>query len=126
MATQYSGQSNHPELDFTESTASSQMLSNKAIFRRLIGEEIRNGRLSTHRRKRIVQYAAHLGLSAVEMGEMIEQCSQDCFGESHPQNLQPELQMMESSEQPSHTAIAMCLAGLICILAGMAYIASNL
>ena len=102
------------------------MLSNKAIFRRLIGEEIRNGRLSTHRRKRIVQYAAHLGLSAVEMGEMIEQCSQDCFGESHQQNLQPELPMMETSEKPSHTAIAMCLAGLICILAGMAYIASNL
>ncbi|MHC5109494.1 MAG: hypothetical protein ACYTHJ_06410 [Planctomycetota bacterium] len=51
-------------------------LSTEAIFRQLIEDEIRNGRLSRSRRKRIVRYAAQLRLSAVDAGKMIEECRQ--------------------------------------------------
>ena len=44
------------------------------IFRRLILDEIRNGKLSASRRRRIVRYAAQMGLSAVEAGRLIETC----------------------------------------------------
>jgi len=46
----------------------------REIFRQLIEDEIRNGRLTRARRRRIVRYAAQLRLSAVEAGNMIERC----------------------------------------------------
>ena len=53
-------------------------LDTKDIFRQLIEDEIRHGRLTRSRRKRIVRYAAQLRLSAVEAGRLIEQC-RDCI-----------------------------------------------
>ena len=52
---------------------SAPSLDTKAIFRQLIEEEIRSGRLTRSRRKRIIRYAAQLQLSAVEAGRLIEQ-----------------------------------------------------
>ena len=48
-------------------------LDTRAIFQQLIEEEIRNGRLTRSRRRRIIRYAAQLQLSAVEAGRLIEQ-----------------------------------------------------
>jgi len=123
MAEHYSKQSNHPELDFNEASVKSQTLSNKAIFRHLIGEEIRNGRLSAHRRKRIVQYASHLGISAVEMGQMIEQCSQGFYLDAVQQNTQTDIRLVEESDDRRSTAIISCLAGVGFIVIAMLYIA---
>lgn len=47
------------------------------IFRDLIADEVRTGRLSRARRRRIVQYAAHLGLSAVQVGRLIAECQEE-------------------------------------------------
>ena len=44
------------------------------IFRNLIEDELRHGRLTRARRKRIVQYAAQLRMSAVQVGQLIEAC----------------------------------------------------
>ena len=44
------------------------------IFRAMITAELRAGRLTPGRRKRIVQYAAQLRLSAVEAGRLIDEC----------------------------------------------------
>lgn len=49
------------------------------IFRQLIADEIRNGRLSPSRRRRVVRYAAQLGLSAVEAGELIVACREEAL-----------------------------------------------
>ncbi len=54
------------------------------IFRELIRAEIRHGRLSTWRRRRIVQYAAQLKLSAVEAGRMIEECRDELLTDDDP------------------------------------------
>ncbi len=47
------------------------------IFRELIADEVRTGRLTRARRRRIIQYAAHLGLSAVQVGRLIEECREE-------------------------------------------------
>jgi len=44
------------------------------VFRSLIADELRNGRLSAARRRRIVRYAAAMGLNATEAGEVISEC----------------------------------------------------
>lgn len=46
-------------------------------FRQLIIDELRNGRLTPVRRRRIVRYAAHLGVSAVEAGHLIAVCREE-------------------------------------------------
>lgn len=49
-------------------------LDTETIFRELIRQEILAGRLNRKQRRRVVRYAAQLGLSAVEAGEMIAEC----------------------------------------------------
>ncbi|MGD2109630.1 MAG: hypothetical protein PVI86_09585 [Phycisphaerae bacterium] len=44
------------------------------IFRRLIADELRSGRLTRAQRKRIVSYGTSMGLTAVQMGRLIETC----------------------------------------------------
>ena len=51
----------------------------KEIFRTLIADEVRSGSLSRSRRRRIVQYASHLGLSGVQVGEMIDDCRKEAL-----------------------------------------------
>jgi len=43
------------------------------IYREMVRWELSNGRLSAWRRRRLVQYAAGLGLRAVEAGELIQE-----------------------------------------------------
>ncbi len=55
-----------------EATSYVPKIANEDIFRKLIEDELRAGRLTPSRRRRIVRYAAHLHLSAVQIGQMIE------------------------------------------------------
>lgn len=57
------------------------------VFVEMIRAEIRNGRLSAWRRRRIVQFAAQLNLSAVEAGRLIEQCRADWQAESRDSDI---------------------------------------
>ncbi len=54
------------------------------VFRELIASEIRDGRLSASRRRRIIRYAAHLGLSAVETGQLIAHCREQAVPCDNP------------------------------------------
>ncbi len=67
----------------------------QAIFRELIVQEIRNGRLSTARRRRIVQYSAQLGLSAVQTGRMIDECRKEVLADDDPDARTHALQLVE-------------------------------
>jgi hypothetical protein len=49
-------------------------ISEEEIFAALIRAEVREGSLTPARRRRLVRYAAHLRISAVDVGEMITQC----------------------------------------------------
>lgn len=85
------------------------------VFRKLILDELRSGRLTPSRRRRIVQYAAHLGLSAVQAGRLVEVCreellhGQDAIGRYHA------LRLVEPppSRMPVPLKIALVVAAAI-------------
>ena len=52
------------------------------IFRKLIADELRGGRLDSSRRRRIVRYAAQMGLSAVEAGRLMAACREEALASS--------------------------------------------
>lgn len=54
-------------------------IENHEIFRQLIAEELRGGRLNPSRRRRIVRYAAQMGLSAVEAGRLMASCREEAL-----------------------------------------------
>ena len=54
------------------------------VFRSLIEEELRNGRLSPWRRRRIVRYAAAMGLKATEAGALIAECRSAALSDPDP------------------------------------------
>ena len=43
----------------------------RLLFREMVKGELRNGTLSQHRRKRLVQYAAHLSLTPLDAGRIV-------------------------------------------------------
>lgn len=65
-------------------SSNDQRIDTREIFRRLILDEIRRGALDRPRRRRIIQYAAQLKLSAVEIGQLINSCRDELLaGEDH-------------------------------------------
>ena len=59
-------------------------LETKEIFRQLIADEVKSGRLTPARRRRIVRYAATLGMSAVEVGQVLEASRQQAVESDDP------------------------------------------
>ena len=59
-------------------------IDNEEVFRQLIAEELRNGRLTPARRRRIVRYAARLGLSSVQIGELVKACRSEALSSDDP------------------------------------------
>lgn len=94
------------------------------IFRELIRAEIRNGRLSAWRRRRIVQYAAQLKLSAVEAGRLIEECRDELLVGDAPEATEHALRLLPVP-QPHRSPlrnIGFIIAGLTLILLGFAQV----
>lgn len=84
------------------------------VFRRMILDEIRQGRLTRARRRRIVQYAANLGLSAVEAGRMIAACRDELLeGEDHSARVQALRVVEPPRESPTFARWAINIAGTI-------------
>ncbi len=54
-------------------------ISTRDIFEQLIADELRAGRLTASRRKRIVGYATGMGLSAVQAGRLITACRDEAL-----------------------------------------------
>lgn len=65
------------------------------VFAQLIADEVRSGRLSPARRRRIVRYAARLGLSAVEVGRMVTRCREDALASHNPVERRHALRLVE-------------------------------
>jgi len=57
-------------------------IENHEIFRELIADELRSGRLNSNQRRRIVRYAAQMGLSAVETGQLMAACREEALAAS--------------------------------------------
>ena len=67
----------------------------KEIFRRLIAQEVRSGRLTPSRRRRIVRYAAQLHLSAVETGRLIAECREEALESEDTEEIYHALRLVE-------------------------------
>ena len=87
----------------------------KDVFRQLIVDEIRNGRLTPARRRRIVRYAAHLGLSAVQAGRLIAACREEVLQACDPTERYHALRLVEPTRTrvSTHVKIALVVAGAI-------------
>jgi len=95
-------------------------LTHREIFREMIAQEVRCGRMDAARRRRIVRYAAQLGLSAVEAGEMIETCREEALRSEDPIIRRHALRLVEAPPaMPFSTKLAITLLGAFlvhCIL----------
>ncbi len=78
------------------------------IFHQMIADELRNGRLTRHRRKRVIRYAAQLGLSAVEAGRLITTCREQVLESADPIERRHALKLVEP--EPERIPIAFKLA----------------
>lgn len=112
MANHSTNNSSNEFLNFSRQSASNPVLDHKAIYRRLILDEIRNGRLSAYRRKRIVRYAAQLDLSAVEVGQMITQCKIEARDERMSSSLK--LMMDDTDKNSNQSGYSRLLAAVLC------------
>jgi hypothetical protein len=83
----------------------------KEIFREMIAQEVRCGRLSPSRRRRIVRYAAQLRLSAVETGRLIAECRDEALQSDDPDEVHHALRLVESppASMPITVKIAVAL-----------------
>ena len=61
----------------------------ESIFRRMIENEMRAGRMSKGRRRKLIQFGSHLGLSPVEVGELIARCRMEEPGEEPEPDVLP-------------------------------------
>lgn len=85
------------------------------IFKQLINDELRSGRLTPARRRRIVRYAAGLGLSAVQAGRLVETCRNKALYGDDPTERFHALHLVEPREEqmPIHVKIALLVAGAV-------------
>lgn len=94
-------------------------ISTRDVFERLIDEELRSGRLTPWRRRRIVRYAARLGLSAVEAGRYVDQCRDRALASADPVERSYGLQLVEPPESPTHSIVRAAVALAIGVLIGL-------
>lgn len=83
------------------------------IFRQLIKTELRNGRLTPSRRRRIVRYAAKLRMSAVEAGQLIARCREEALQSDHPTERFHALRLVEP--ETGHTPITLRISLVIAL-----------
>jgi hypothetical protein len=65
------------------------------VFRQLVADELRCGRLTPARRRRIMGYAAQLGLSAVQAGRLVEACRKEALESHDPKERYHALRLVE-------------------------------
>ena len=80
------------------------------IFRRLIVDELRSGRLTPARRRRIVRYACQMGLSAVEAGQLMAACREEALASRHPVERRTALRLVEPPLDPVPVGTKIVLA----------------
>lgn len=86
------------------------------VFRKLIADEIRNGRLSPSRRRRIVRYAAQLELSAVQAGELITACREKALQSNDPAERFHALRLVEPPTPRVPTSVKIAVVVGLAIL----------
>ncbi len=84
------------------------------IFRQMIAEELRSGRLTAARRRRIIRYAAGMGLSASEAGTLVETCREQALQSDNVEERACALRL--APRETEHIPIAMKLSVILLLV----------
>lgn len=79
------------------------------VFHQLIADELRCGRLTPARRRRIVRYATQLGLSAVQAGQLVEACREEALESHNPIERYHALRLVEPAPARIPTPLKIAL-----------------
>ncbi len=87
----------------------------KAIFRETIVRELKDGKISPGRRRRIIRYAARMGLSAVEAGHLLSRCRDQAMSELDACKETPTLRMHipDTDDHSTATYVMIAIAGAV-------------
>ena len=88
----------------------------KEIFRELIAQEVRSGRLTPSRRRRIVRYAAQLSLSTVETGRLIAECRDEALESEDPEVIYHALRLVEPPPRTMPITVKFAVALIVAIV----------
>lgn len=115
----YDNQNDGSQTSAGRSNTPLERLDMRQIYEQMIDQEVRTGRLSPSRRKRIVRYAAGLGLSAVEAGKLVDACQARIAREQGRPEPPPQLRVADASpadDEPARIA-AIWKIGAVVLLA---------
>ncbi len=79
------------------------------IFRQLIDQELRRGRLNKSARARIVRYACGMGLTATRAGELLRECAERSVQQRDPMQRYA-LSILHETEEPERVATPLLVA----------------
>lgn len=87
------------------------------VLERLIADELRAGRLTPGRRRRIVRYAAGMGLSAVQAGRLVSRIRDEALASDDPELRSHALRLAAPAEKriPGHQKMVLIVAAAILI-----------
>ena len=89
------------------------------VFHQMIADELRKGRLTQERRKRIIRYAAQLGLSAVEAGRLITTCREQVLDRADSVDRRHVLKLVEPEPERIPAAFKLALVVALAIAADL-------
>lgn len=106
----------HDRNDAPEFAGGMRRLDTKEIFRELIAQELRSGRLTPTRRRRIVHYAAQLRISTVEAGRLIAECREEALESEDPEEIYHALRLVEPPPATIPTTVKIAIALTLAIV----------
>ncbi len=92
------------------------------VFRQLITDELRSGRLTPARRRRIVRYAAQLGLSAVQAGRLVNACRKEALQSRDPIERYCALRLVEPTPTTIPTPLKIALVVTAAIVLDLLFV----
>jgi len=107
----------------TDEFPSEQTIEIRDVFRQLLMDEIRSGRLSPARRRRIVRYGAKLRMSAVEVGQLVQECKEEALESADPTTRVHALRLAEEDAAVARTnpnLLLMVVAAAVVIMVALA------
>ena len=68
------------------------------VLERMVADELRDGRLTPARRRRVIRFAAGMGLSAVQAGRLLERIREEALGDDDPQVRRHALRLVQPTQ----------------------------
>ena len=97
-------------------------IASREVFEALLDAELRSGRLDRAGRRRIIAFASQLGLSALEVGRMIEQARKTALEDEDPAARHHALTLVDPPVERVPIVYKLTVLVVIAILADLVYL----